>query len=102
MWTDICGDLAAIFHKGDNFCDFLFVLLYTNPLLKRGLLYKDRICSLWLSGSKFFAYIVDPFSERDKNNFERVTSPWKCIYSFKECINHNDSQQSVWFACKKL
>ena len=21
---DTCGDLAAIFHKGDNFCDFLF------------------------------------------------------------------------------
>ena len=31
-------DFPAIFHKGDNFCDFLFVFLHINRLLYRGLL----------------------------------------------------------------
>ena len=32
--------------KGDN-CDFPFALLYTKLLLKWGLLYKERSCSVW-------------------------------------------------------
>ena len=35
------GRLSAIFHKGDHFWDFLFALLHTKPLLKRGLLEKE-------------------------------------------------------------
>ena len=35
---DTLDRFSAIFHKGDNFCDFLFAFLSTNPLLKRGLL----------------------------------------------------------------
>ena len=40
---DTSRDLAPIFHKGDNFCDFLFAFLHTNPLLKRDHL-KETIC----------------------------------------------------------
>ena len=32
-------------YKGNNFCDFLFVFLHSKPLLKRGLLTKENICS---------------------------------------------------------
>ena len=50
---DMCVDLTAIFHKGDNFCDFLFVLLQPNALLKKGStlqgknLLRKQICSLY-------------------------------------------------------
>ena len=33
---DTQGTFSAIFDKGDNFCYFLFALLYTNPFLKKG------------------------------------------------------------------
>ena len=41
------GDLADIFHKGDNFYDFLYTFMNTFFLQKMGLLFKERICSLW-------------------------------------------------------
>ena len=54
------------FDKGDNFCDNFFIretifvtlfsCLHTSFLLKRGLLYKERICS----------HRFDPFSEESK------------------------------------
>ena len=31
-------DFATIFHKGNNFCNFLFAFPHTKPLLKDGLL----------------------------------------------------------------
>ena len=34
------------FHKGDNFCDFLFAFSHNTLFLKNGLLYEERICSL--------------------------------------------------------
>ena len=34
---------SAIFEKRRMFCDFLFAFLHAKPLLKRGLVYKDRI-----------------------------------------------------------
>ena len=34
---DTPGDIAAIFHKGDNLCDFHFAFLHTSTFLKRGL-----------------------------------------------------------------
>ena len=51
------GDIVAISHKADNFCDFLFICLHTNPLL-------EEIPSLQSR----------PLSEADKNNYDRVTS----------------------------
>ena len=45
---DTPGKFVSISAKGDNFCDFIFALLLANPLLKKGLLYKERICSLWI------------------------------------------------------
>ena len=35
---DTFRDLVAIFHKGDNFYDFLYAFLHTSPLLKRSVL----------------------------------------------------------------
>ena len=35
---DTLDRFSAIFDKGDNFGDFLFALLYSDPSLKRGLL----------------------------------------------------------------
>ena len=34
---DTLGNISAIFNKVDNSCDFLFVVMHTNLLLKRGL-----------------------------------------------------------------
>ena len=42
---DKLGRFSTISYKGDNFCDFLFDLLYTKSLLERGLIWKGRICS---------------------------------------------------------
>ena len=42
---DTLGRFFAISDKGDNFCDFLFALLHANPLLKRGLVFKERAFS---------------------------------------------------------
>ena len=53
------------FIQGKKLCGFLFAFLYINPLLKRGLLQKERIC-------KFFPFRVDPFSEGRQKQFERV------------------------------
>ena len=39
--------------KGDNFCDFLFAFLCTKPLLKRGLLSKERI---WFQGGQILSF----------------------------------------------
>ena len=54
VWTklsikglDTLSRFSATFDKGDNFIDFLFALLQPKSLLKRGLLCKERICSLW-------------------------------------------------------
>ena len=42
------GKIPSFFAKGDNVCHFLFALLYNKCLLKRGLLYKKRMCSLFI------------------------------------------------------
>ena len=45
MRTDTPEDVVAMIHKRVNFCDFQFTSLHTNPLLKMGLLFKERISS---------------------------------------------------------
>ena len=32
------GGFSAIFDKGDKYCDFLLAFMYTNIILKRGIL----------------------------------------------------------------
>ena len=71
-----------LFHKGDNFCDFLFTFLHTNspPQKESSLTGKNLLPEF---GSKFFPVRVDPFSVlswqrrplfgRRQNNFDRVT-----------------------------
>ena len=43
---DALGRVVFTAAMGDNFYDFLFALLHTSPLQTRGLLYKERVCSL--------------------------------------------------------
>ena len=63
------ADFSLIFQQGDNIHDFMFAFFYIDPLLKRGLLQKERICS-------FFR--VDIFSEDSKGNFDSCLL-WKYI-----------------------
>ena len=66
------------FSKGRQFCDFLFSSLHTS-LLKRGLLYKER---------------VDPFSEEVQTNFDKIHSPESVyallLYFFLTCVLYSD------------
>ena len=44
-WTQLVALFrSTILYMGNNFCDFLFTLLYTKSLPKSDLLYKERIC----------------------------------------------------------
>ena len=61
---DMPGRFFAIFHKGNNFCDFLLVFLHTNPILK--MVYSKRK-EFAPHVSKFFPFRVDPFSEEKQN-----------------------------------
>ena len=72
-------------YKGDNFGVFMFAFLPIISLLKRCLLYEERICCHLLScisspmGSKFFSFRVEPFSEERQN--KQSCLPCKSINS---------------------
>ena len=83
------GTCSTTFQRGDNLCDFLFVLLHTKPFLGRDLLCKEGICSLslrkWIyvvgKHLSLSLYRADPF-EKGTKHFDRVTSPLnKYVYS---------------------
>ena len=57
----ICSFAAVLFHKGDNFWDFLLVFLDISPYQKG--VYSER------EEFKFFPFRVDSFSERGQNLF---------------------------------
>ena len=58
---DTLGRFSAIYYKGDNFRGFLFAFSAHQALSeKRVYTKKKEFASL---GSKFFPFIVDPFSE---------------------------------------
>ena len=60
-----------ILYKIDNFCSFLFVLLYTVPS-------RQRVC--WI----FFSFRIEHFSERRQNILTKVApnpQPCNCTYS---------------------
>ena len=56
----------TIFDKGGNFCDFLFAVLYTNPLLEKGLLLKERICS---HREQIHSFYSRPFFRQEVKQF---------------------------------
>ena len=110
---DILGRYYVIFIKGDNFCDLLFALMYAKPLLKRGLLYKERkggllykerIWSLW--EQILSLYRADPFSEGDKNNIDRVdfleseSLPHKMFQVLTHHIKRDIQKIGFYFALK--
>ena len=68
-------DFPNFFFKGDNFCDFLLAFLHTKTLLKR--VYPKRK-EFGPTGSKFFPFSVDSFSEGGKLIWQNCL-PRKCI-----------------------
>ena len=56
---DTPGEFPALFHKGDNFCDFLFALLHTQSPSEMGSTLKGKNLLLFLDR-------VDPSSKKDK------------------------------------
>ena len=70
------------FHKGDNFCDFMFVFVHTRSVLKE--IYSKR--KEFFQGSKSFTFSGGIFSEFDTNiSSENVSSPLKS--DFRELIS---------------
>ena len=67
------GGSFAISDKRGNFCDFLFALLHTKPLLKWVYSIRNEFAP---KGSKFIPYRFDPFSEGDKTSLTEM-SPLK-------------------------
>ena len=53
------GRFSAFFTRETTFVT-CFAFLHSKSPLRRSLLYKERVCSLW---TKFFAFRVNPFSE---------------------------------------
>ena len=71
---DTLGILSVNFNKGDNFCVFLFAFLHNKSLLKRVKWIYSKRKEFAPSGSKFFSFREDPYSEGSQNNFERFVS----------------------------
>ena len=64
---DTLGKFSAIIIKGRQCHDFLFAFKHTKPLLKRGLVQKKKKKKkkeFVLSGSEFFLFGADSYSER--------------------------------------
>ena len=73
---------VLFFHKGDNFCDFMFVFVHTRSLLKE--IYSKR--KEFFQGSKSFTLSGGIFSVFDTNiSSENVSSPLKS--DFRELIS---------------
>ena len=64
---DTLGRFSAIFYKEDYFYIFLYAFLYTTPLLKKGLLEKERN----------FPFRADSFSEGRQTYLTELPSPEK-------------------------
>ena len=76
---DKLNRLFTTVYKGNNFCDFLFAFLHITPLLKIGLLWKERIGS---SEEHFFPFRFDHFSEgRKAKPFWQSCLPCTYIHS---------------------
>ena len=87
--------IPALFHKGDNICDFLFAFLHINSLLQMNLPSNRKEFAPY--GSKFFHFKIDFFR---KNPVWLRESTWKCIKSPFDiklivkllcCSNENES-----------
>ena len=64
--------LVATSAIGNNFCNFLFALQHINLLLKKGLLYKERICSP--EGANSFLIEYTPIQKWTTTILQRVVS----------------------------
>ena len=67
------GTFYVILYEWDNLYDVLFVLLYTQSLLKKGPLWKERLC--------FFPFRVDAFLKGVQKQLCQSSLHWKCIRS---------------------
>ena len=73
--VDTPGRFSVIvyMYKGDNFYNFLFAFLFTQTLLKRGLLLKERIYS---QGEQILFFKSKPLFRMMENDLRE-------LYSFK-------------------
>ena len=88
-----------IVHKADNFYDFLYVFCISRPFWKGVCKNKKK----GKNGSKFFRFRVDPFSWRDKNNFDKVSFPSMCIHtplSIIWCATHDNGPYTICGQCR--
>ena len=74
------GRFLAILYKAENFCDFFIALQHARFPLKRGSTLKGKNllplgANSFLRVSKLFLSIVDSFSERRQNSFEKFVFP---------------------------
>ena len=69
---DIFGRFSVTFYKGDNFCDFLLIFLYTNPLLKKGSALKGK--NLLPKGANSFLLEQTPFQKGGKRILTELPS----------------------------
>ena len=69
MKLDTVGRIPTILNKGDNFCDFLFAFLRTDPFWKR--VYSKRK-EFAPKGSKFLPFIVDHFQKGVKTILKKL------------------------------
>ena len=62
---DTLGKFSFIFERGDNLCDFCFIVHQFSSVKGSSLKGKN----LLPLGSKFFPFRVDPFSEQKQKQF---------------------------------
>ena len=79
-------------YKVDKFCDVLFAFLQTLPLLKKGLTYKERICTFGAFETKSF-FAVYTIQKGGKTRIwtqaspESVSMPYNMTKNDKESIS---------------
>ena len=66
------SNFYANFYKGDNFCEFLFSLLNSTPILKRGILSRRGRGEDGGSWSKFLPFKADYFSKGSENKLDKT------------------------------
>ena len=95
------GWYPAIFYKGDNFHDYLFAFLHTKPLLKKGLLLKERICS---QGEQILSFKSRPLFRRETKSNLTVPSLESVSIPFKKKANQpkDNREPKISAVCIRL
>ena len=76
----ISGSFSTISYKGDNFCDFLFAILHTNPHLKKRVYSKKKI-EFAPKGEQILPFYSRPFFRRKSQTVLKELPPLE-VYPF--------------------